>query len=112
MFNYYKKTKYKNKKTVYNGNKYDSKKEAKYAYQLNLRLRAKDIKKWQRQVRMPIYINNKKICVYILDFKITHNDNSIEFVDVKGFETDVFKLKKKMFEAYYPQYRLSIIKHL
>ena len=33
------------------------------------------------------------------NFKITHNDGGIEYVEVKGFETEVWRLKWKLFEA-------------
>ena len=45
-----KKPKYNNKRFYYNGNWYDSTKEAKYAMQLDLRVKAKEIVKWERQV--------------------------------------------------------------
>lgn len=35
---------------------------------------------------------------YIADFRITYPDDRIEVVDIKGFPTTDFKLKKKMFE--------------
>ena len=38
------------KRTDYNGAVYDSKLEAGYAQELDLRIRAKDLKSWERQV--------------------------------------------------------------
>lgn len=46
---------------------------------------------------------------YIADFKYTENGKTI-VEDVKGIQTDVFKLKHKLFEKKYPDLELRIIK--
>ena len=49
-------------------------------------------------------INNKTIrkISYIADFSyISVKDNKLHVIDVKGFKTDVYKLKKKLFEYKY-----------
>lgn len=46
---------------------------------------------------------------YIADFKYTENGRTI-VEDVKGIQTDVFKLKHKLFEKKYPDLELRIIK--
>ena len=97
--------KYHNKWTEYNGVKYQSKKEANYACELDLRLKAKDIKMWERQIPFHVAINGKKIGKYMLDFKVINNDGSVEYIDVKGMKSGVpyqmFKWKKKCVEAQY-----------
>ena len=106
-------SKYGNFKTLYNGIMYDSKLEAKYAQQLDLRLRGRDIKHWSRQVKFPIVVNGEKICTYICDFQIFHNDGSMEFVEVKGNETKEWKLKKKLILATFfkehPKYKFTVL---
>lgn len=99
-----------NRLTDYGGVKYHSKKEADYAAELNLRMRGKDIKGWERQVRIPMIVSGKKICDYVMDFEILHNNNTIEYIEVKGFETPVWKLKWKLLEALYPDYKKTIVK--
>jgi len=101
------KNKYNAKKTSYNGHTYDSKKEAKYAQDLDLamRLQADGAPlSWERQIRMPVKLNDKHICYYILDFKVTYSDR-VEHIDVKGMKSGpayaMFKLKKKLIEAYH-----------
>ena len=98
-----KSNKYQNAITEYNGAKYHSAKEAKYAEGLDWRLKGKDIASWRKQVRMPVIVNGQKICDYILDFEITHNDGRKEYVDVKGYKQGLaynhFKLKKKLIKA-------------
>ena len=91
--------KYGAKSSIYNGIAYHSKKEAGYAQELDLRIKAKDIKKWERQVPIELRVNGELIAKYYVDFKIYHNDKSEELVEVKGFETEVFRLKRKLLEA-------------
>lgn len=51
---------------------------------------------------------NRKI-EYIADFKYIENGQVI-VEDVKGKETEVFKLKRKLFEKKYPELELKLIK--
>jgi hypothetical protein len=95
------KSKYGNKKTEYNGVMYASKKEAAYAGELDLRVMAGDIRKWNRQVKLEVRLNGQHICNYYADFQIVHTNNTVEYVDVKGYETKVFKLKWKLVQALY-----------
>ena len=39
------------------------------------------------------------MCNYFIDFKVIYPNGSIELVEVKGFETDVWRLKWKLTEA-------------
>lgn len=102
--------KFGNRTTVYAGQSYHSAREARYAAELDLRLRGKDIKGWERQISLPMKVGKKLICRYIIDFVIEHKDGSKEYVEVKGFETDTWKLKWKLFEALYPNVRKTIVK--
>lgn len=110
----FKRNKYGAKSTQYGGVYYHSKFEAAYAKELDWRLKAKDIKSWERQVKISLDVNGKHICNYFIDFKVIHNDDSVEYVEVKGFETDVWRLKWKLFEAIFneiePGAVLSIVK--
>jgi hypothetical protein len=92
---------------------YDSKAEAYYAMHLDTLKRRKQILTWDPQVRLPILINDKHVCDYIIDFVVIHNTGVREFVEVKGRETDVWKLKWKMFKVMYedsPNTKLTIVK--
>jgi len=93
--------KYRAKKTMYNGVVYDSIAESQRALNLDLYIKAKEVDRWQRQVKFSVDVNGKHICNYFLDFKVWWSDGSITFEDVKGVETPVFKLKKKLVEAIY-----------
>lgn len=113
MFRLRRASKYAAVNSEHNGIQYHSKKEASYAAELDLRLKANDIKSWERQVKISLDVNGFHICNYYIDFVITHLDDSLEYVEVKGFETDVWRMKWKLFEALYSginNIRLSVIK--
>ena len=108
--------KYHSKTTQVDGITYHSKLEAAYAQELTLRQRAKDIKSWERQVKLDLKVNGQHITNYYIDFIVHHNDGSREFVEVKGFEQEVWKMKWKILEATFedfkehPDDRLTVIK--
>ena len=92
-------------RTTYRGVTYASKAEAKYAEGLDLLMKARGkygVKAWSGQPRFPMVVNGHKICTYIADFLVTYGDGRQEVVDVKGMETSVFRLKKKLYAALYP----------
>ena len=49
----------------------------------------------------PIYVGGDEICTYVADFKYKKPNGNTVIEDVKGFPTEVFKLKRKLFEALY-----------
>jgi len=48
--------------------------------------------------------------IYRADFRVTYTDGHQEIEDVKGMETEIFKLKRKMFEYRYPDLTLIVRK--
>ncbi len=92
--------KYRNIKTMYNGVVFHSKKEASFAAQLDQLKKAEKpserVEKYEMQVRYPLIVNDIKICTYVLDFLVTYSDGRKEHIDVKGFSTTNYKLKKKL----------------
>ena len=48
--------------------------------------------------------------IYRADFRITYADGHQEIEDIKGFSTEIFKLKRKMFEYRYPDLTLKVVK--
>ena len=99
--------KYHAKSTEYGGVVYHSKLEAAYAEELDWRVHAKDIKSWDRQVKLPLKVNGMLIANYYLDFIVTHNNGTKEFVEVKGHETEVWKMKWKILEATFEEFKES-----
>lgn len=98
-------SKYRNKKTEYNGRVFDSKKEAEFARLLDVCRKASDPKDRvvlvEYQPVFPVFINGKKIFTYKADFLVAYGDGRNEVIDVKGFKTPVYRLKKKAVEAYH-----------
>lgn len=89
-----KKSKYGAVKTNIDGHIFDSKKEAEYYSELKLRLQAKNIKGFCLQ---PIFILTEGL-KYKADFIVFNEDGTYEIIDVKGFKTKEYKVKKKVFE--------------
>lgn len=89
-----KKSKYGAKKVEIDGIKFDSQKEADYYNELKLRLAAKDIKGFCRQPEFVLAPSLR----YKADFIVFNNNGTTEIIDVKGFKTQVYKDKKKVFE--------------
>jgi hypothetical protein len=101
------KRKYNNEKPEVDGVVFDSRKEANYYCNLKLRKRAGDIKDFELQPKFVLLEKDKDRVTgrgikYIADFKITYSDGSVEVVDVKGYKTQVYKLKKKLLLKKYP----------
>lgn len=90
-----------NKFVVIDGIKFRSRKEAGYYCRLKLRVKAGLVTRFERQVRLPVFVNGIKILTYFCDFVEYLSDGSVHYVDVKGFRTDVYKIKKRAVEAYY-----------
>lgn len=107
--------KYKNTKIVVDNIKFDSNLEATRYKELKLLLRAKQISNLRLQVPFLLQEGFKKNgktyrkIEYIADFQYIENGKTI-VEDVKGIQTDVFKLKHKIFEKVYPDLELKIIK--
>lgn len=89
------------KSSTYNGINYHSKKEAGYAAELDLLLKAGEIKEWTRQIKISLDVNGRHITNYYCDFRVITKDGSEELHEVKGFETEVYRLKRLLLEATY-----------
>ena len=94
--------KYKNKKTIVDGIKFDSEMESHYYIYLK---QLKEIGKVVDFVLQPTYLlqegfnlNGKRIraITYKADFKVIYKDGHEEVIDVKGKLTEEFKIKRKM----------------
>ena len=73
-----------NHPTEYGGVRYDSKAESCYARDLDLKIKAGLVLRWERQVVFSLDVNGVHICKYKLDFRVYLADGSIEHIDVKG----------------------------
>jgi hypothetical protein len=90
---------------------YDSKAEALYAFELDRQKQLGMIWDWKRQVKFPIVVNGNPICRLVVDFGILDESGSYwRYVEVKGFETEVYKIKKKLLLACYPGLSYTVVK--
>lgn len=102
-----KKPKYGNTKLEVDGHVFDSLKEASYYGTLKYMEKAGEISHLVIQPRyelIPAFTKNGKKyrkTEYVADFQYD-KDGEIIVVDTKGCRTDVYKLKRKMFEYRYP----------
>jgi hypothetical protein len=110
-------TKYNSRKVEVDGIVFDSKIEAKFYEQLKWLQEHNQILFFRVQPRYLLQEaftkegkTYRKI-EYIADFEVHHLDGSIEVVDVKGVETEAFKIKRKLFEHKYP-YKLSLVTYV
>ena len=111
--------KYNATKTYHNGIVYHSKFEASIAQELDLRIKAKELKGWDRQVKFEFWLYKKgknwiltdkvpsntmqkmHLTNYYLDFVAYRVDGIKEFIEVKGMETAGWKLKWRLLESLY-----------
>lgn len=112
-----KNSKYYNKKTRINNITFDSKIEALRYVELKFLQnigKIKDLKLQPKYELIPTFKKNNetfKKTTYIADFSYYDNElGKIIVEDVKGFKTDVYRLKRKMFEYYYPNLTIREIK--
>lgn len=104
-------SKYGNKTRDYNGRLYHSQKEADYAAELDLMKRAGEIQEWKPQHRVSLDVNGHHICNYIVDFFVIDKHGEEQLVEVKGFETDLWRFKWKLTEAIWgKRYKMVLIK--
>jgi hypothetical protein len=108
-------SKYKNKKIQVDMYVFDSIAESRRYKELKLLERAGEITDLKLQPKFLLQESFKKNgktfrkIEYIADFQYIEN-NKVIVEDVKGIQTDVFKIKHKLFEKKYPDLELRIIK--
>jgi len=80
------------------GIRFDSKKEGAFYSKLKLMKKAGEVLFFLRQIPFQLPGQTK----YFVDFQVFYTNGTIEFIDVKGVETENFKLKKRQVEELYP----------
>lgn len=95
--NYVPRHKFNAKTVIDEGHRFSSKLEYRYYQHLLLLQKSGEVIFFLRQV--PFHLLETK---YICDFQVFYADGTVKFIDCKGVETDIFKLKKRQVEAIYP----------
>ena len=98
--------------TVVDGIRFASKAEARRYGELKILEASGVIAKLEVQPRLKCVVAGVKVCEYRADFAYWMRGASNErvFEDVKGVQTAVFKLKRKLILALYPGIRLDVVK--
>ena len=103
-------SKFHNIPSRYKGRLYHSKKEAEYAMILDDMVKTGEIDSWTPQFTLKLDVNGKHICNYIADFKVIKNKKYIEIRETKGYFTDTAKIKWRLAQVLYPEYKFILIK--
>jgi hypothetical protein len=87
------------------GIRFDSKREANYYKYLKHQREKGEIKYFLRQV--PIHLpGGTKL---VVDFMVMGADGAVEYIDAKGRETPVFRLKHREVRHHYPDIRIRLV---
>lgn len=93
-------SKYHNQPVTVDSMRFDSKAEAGRWGQLVAAQEAGAITNLRRQVRYPLDVNGLRVCDYVADH--VYDENGVTVVeDVKGMETAVYRIKRKLMLAVY-----------
>lgn len=120
-----KERKYRNRPAYVDGIRFDSRKEANYYKQLLLEQKAGLIEHIERQKSFPLYgvltlegirlgsqsLKWAKVAEYRVDFFITLPNGTQEVREIKSpaTKTQVWELKRRLFETNYPEIRYKVI---
>ncbi len=92
------------------GHGHDSRLEAGYCDDLKALKAAGEIKDYEIQRNYRLIVNNKIVCSHRVDFVVYPNKGPMEVHETKGFATDVWDLKRKLFEALYPEIPYIVVR--
>jgi len=109
--------KYGAKTTVIDGHEFPSRREAEYYLIYKSMLQHGEIKDLQLQPRfelIPAYTTStgKKVrpCHYTADFLLIYPDGRKRVIEVKGYRTRDYQLRRKMFEYEYREYEFEEVR--
>ena len=104
--------KYRNNRPKVDGILFDSQLEADKYNDLKIQLKAGEIAGFCLQ---PVFVLQEGFAgtrpiTYRADFVVFRTDGTFEVVDTKGYATELFKTKEKMFKVKFPRLRLTVEK--
>ena len=92
------------------GHVFDSRAEHRRYGELKLMQKARLIEDLEVHPRFAAIVNNQKICVVELDFRyFDKTKNKTIYEDVKGLDTPISKLKRKLLKALFPEVELYVL---
>jgi hypothetical protein len=98
--------KYNAQPTEVDGYRFDSKAEAKWFRYFQQEEKEGRVEEILRQTAFHLAPG----VIYKMDFVVFYADGSVEAVEVKGFATPQWKMKKLLFEQKYPKWKLKVVK--
>lgn len=105
------KNKYSAKKVKCDGMTFMSRMEHKRYEELKLLVKSGEIEGLICQPKFIAVVNGTKVCSIILDFQYYDKKiHTIIYEDVKGVDTPMSKLKRKLLKALYPETDLRILR--
>jgi uncharacterized protein (DUF1684 family) len=94
-------SKYRNVVTTENGERFDSRREARRWAELKIREREGTVTDLRRQVPYELAVNGTPVTRYVADFVYRDEHGRTVVEDAKGFATPVYRLKAKLMRAVY-----------
>jgi hypothetical protein len=102
-------SKYRARKTEYNGEIYDSAAEAKLASDIELLVKAGDVKRVWRQVAFPLRGQNGAVVgTHKVDFVLNFKDGHREIWEYKGYAVRDWPIRRKLLEDNYPDVKYVV----
>ena len=92
------------------GHYHPSKLESNYCMQLQMLVKAGEIKGFEYGKKYELRINGKLIGCHKPDFSVTNNDGTLAVHETKGVSTPDWVLRKNLFEALYPNVPYVVIR--
>lgn len=92
------------------GHIHDSMFEAGYCDELLILKRAGEIAHFEIQKVVELVVKGQKICRHYVDFYVVLPSGAAEFHEAKGFETEVWRIKRKLTEALFPDIPYRVIR--
>lgn len=92
--------KFRNKSTRHGGHWYQSGLEGKVGADLQMALKGRIIQNVEWQVAIELSERGIWLANYKIDFKVTHNDGRIEWIEAKGAETERYRIIKRLMLLY------------
>ena len=92
------------------GHSHPSRLEGQYCNQLQMLERTKVIHSFEYAKKYELRVNGELITNHYPDFTVVDNNGIVSIHETKGCETDIWRFKKRLFCAVYPDIPYIVIK--
>jgi hypothetical protein len=84
--------------------------EARYEHELKLRVKAGELVSYRYELPLKLIVNDILVCTYKVDWVLEYPDGHLQYVETKGFETDLWRFKWRLTKALHPDWDMLIVK--